>query len=784
MKIYSVVGKALPRVDALAKATGAAQFTTDMKLPGMLYGKILRSPHPHARILHTDTSKAEKLPGVKAVVTGKDIGAIRHAYVDSPTLPADEYILATDKVRYIGEEVAAVAAVDEDTAQEAIDSIRVDYEELPAVFDPLEALKEGAPQVHEEIVPTTTTAWEDWGARSKSHPLKIKNNICTSLSINHGDVERGFKESDFVREDRFVFPATSHAAMEPHAALASFDPSGKLNIWLTHMGYELKRFWLAKTLGIPLSKVRVHKAYVGGAFGGRLGLFPHEFLAAYFSRKTGKPVKIALTREEVFTACKVDHRMIIDLKTGVREDGTILAQEMRVINDPGAYRGTSSIVLYIAHTFSSAIYRIPNLKFQGVGVYTNKSVSMPKRGHGMPQARFAIDSQLDLIARDLRMDPLELMRRNVRQKGDVLPNGDKLESCGLGECLEKIARHFNWEERRKKPVENRGLGVGISSMFCGTPLYPFGSAAYVKLNPDGTITLFTGATECGQGSDTAMSQIAAEEMGVSLEDVELVSADSELCPPDMGNFLSLGVFISGEAVRRAAADARKQLLEEAARQMGVEVEALEIKGKSISVNSGKDKTVSFAQVLREGQRQGSRAIWGKGFCQPLPEAELGTSTSHAGRFTDAYSFTVAGAEVEVDRETGKVKVLKTVTADDSGFIINPMSVEGQVEGQVGFAMGDVLLENILTQDGQIMNPAFSDYKLPLAGDMPQVKCLKGEYPDLRGPYGAKEAGECARAALLAAIVNAISNATGTSIKELPITPEKVLKALQAEKGNV
>lgn len=780
MKIYSVVGKALPRVDGIAKATGGALFTADIKLPGMLYGKILRSPYPHARILNIDTSQAERLPGVKAVVTGSEIGPIRHAYVDTPSLPADEYILAVDKVRYIGEEVAAVAALDEDIAQEALSLIKVDYEELPAVFDPLDALKEGAPKIHEEIVPTTTTAWEDWGARSKARPLKIVNNICTSLSINYGDAERTFRESDFIREDRFLFPATSHAAMEPHVALASFEPSGKLNIWLSHMGYELKRFWLAKTLGIPLSKVRVLKAYVGGAFGGRLGLFPHEFLAAYLSRKTGKPVKIALSREEVFTACKVDHRMIIDLKTGVREDGTLIAQEMRIINDPGAYRGTSSIVLYITHTFSSAIYRIPNLKFQGTGVYTNKSVSMPKRGHGMPQARFAIESQMDMIAQDMRMDPLELRRRNIRKPGDVLPNGDRLESCGLPECLEKVARYLGWEERGKNPGKNRGLGLGISSMFCGTPLYPFGSAAHIKLNPDGTITLFTGATDCGQGSDTAMSQIAAEEMGVSLQDVELVSADSELCPTDMGNFLSLGVFITGEAVRRAAADAKGQLLEEAAQQMKVEVEALEIKGSSISVRGQPEKTLTFAQVLREGQRRGSRAIWGRGFCQPLSEARLGTSVSYAGRFTDAYSFAVAGAEVEVDRETGKAKVLQLAVADDSGFIINPLSVEGQIEGQAGMAIGDVLLENILTQSGQVMNPSFSDYKLPVAGDMPDVKHLKGEYPDPKGPYGAKEAGECARAAILSAIVNALSQATGVRINELPITPEKVLKALKSK----
>ncbi len=427
------------------KATGEAKYTDDMVLPGMLYGKILRSPYPHARILDIDTSRAERLPGVKAVVTGRDTAGIRHALVDTPGHPADEYVLAIDKVRYIGEEVAAVAATDEDIAEEALDLIQVEYEELPAVFDPEEAMKDGAPKIHEEIVPTRATAGEDWGSRRKAKPYKVVNNICSSLSINHGDIEKGFRESDHIREDRFVIPATSHAAMEPHVVLASFDASGNLNAWLSHMGYEIKRYWLARTLEMPLSKVRVLKTYVGGAFGGKCNLFPYEFLAAFLSRKTGKPVKITLSREEVFTACRVSHRMIIDLKTGVKKDGTLVAQEMRIINDPGAYRGSSTIVLFLTYAFSNPIYYIPNIRHEAVGVYTNKSIGFAKRGHGGPQARFAIESQMDMIAEGLGIDPVEIRLKNVRRAGDILPTGDRLDSCGLTECIQKAADSTGWE---------------------------------------------------------------------------------------------------------------------------------------------------------------------------------------------------------------------------------------------------------------------------------------------------------------------------------------------------
>jgi len=779
MKKYSVVGKPVVRVDGRVKVTGQAEYSGDITLPNMLHGKILRSPHPHAKIIKINTAKAEALPGVKAVITGKDTGPVRFGFVDTPRYPADEYPLAIDKVRYVGEEVAAVAAVDEITAAEALDLIEVEYEPIPAVFDPEEALKDGAPKVHEEIIPTTTCAWEDWGVAKQARPYKVVNNICATTSMSYGDIEKGFAESDYVREDRFVVPATSHAAMEPHVALASFDSSGKLDVWLSHMSLALKQYWLAKTLGIPVSKVRVHKAFIGGAFGGKINLFPYEFLAAFLSRKTGRPVRIVLSREEVFTSCRLSHRMIVNVKTGVKSDGTIMAQHVKLINDPGAYRGSSPVVMFLAHAFCNPIYNIPNWLHEGVGVYTNKAICMPRRGHGSPQTRFAAESQLDMIAEDLDLEPAELRLKNVRKPGDVLPNGDRLDSCGLGIGVWKAMELTRWKEKRGKG-NNQGIGMGLAAMFSGAAYYPFGSGAVVKLNPDGIATLFTGQPEFGQGSDTAMSQIAAEELGLTLDHIVLVSADSELCPIDIGGFLSAGIFVSGEAVRRAAADAKQQLLANAAEILETRIDDLDVNNGHIYVKANPEKALSFSEIVRNSiQKHDADSIIGKGFCKPVPEIEFYPSLSKGtGRFTDAYGFSVAVAEVEVDPETARVKVLEVTIADDCGFGINPLNVHGQLLSQAVMGTGDALFEEIVTEDGQIINPSFADYKIPGVFDIPKFRHIPTESIEPKGPFGGKEVGECARAAVIAAIANAVSDAIGVRIYSLPITPEKIFEALE------
>ncbi len=782
MKEYSVVGKPLTRVDGKPKVTGQAAYSGDITLPNMLHGKILRSPHPHARIVNIDTSKAKVLPGVKAVITGSDTGGIRFGFVDTPRYPADEYPLAIDKVRYVGEEVAAVAAVDEITAAEALELIDIEYEMLPAVFDPEEALKDGAPKVHEEIVPTTTCAWEDWGVARKARPYQVVNNICANVLMSYGDIEQGFAQSDCIRQDRFTVPATSHAAMEPHVALASYDHSGKLDVWLSHMSLALKQYWLAKTLGMPTSKVRVHSVFTGGTFGGKINLFPYEFLAAFLSRKTGRPPRIVLSREEVFTSCRLSHRMIVDVRTGVKKDGTIVAQHVKLINDPGAYRGSSPVVMFLAHSFRNPIYNIPNWKHEGVGVYTNKAICMPKRGHGSPQMSFAVESQLDMIAEELGLDPAELRLKNVRQTGDVLPNGDRLDSCGLGIGIWRAMESAKWKEKRRQG-NNQGIGIGLAAMFSGAAYYPFASAAVVMLNPDGTATLFSGQSEFGQGSDTAMSQIAAEELGLTLDDIVLVAASSESCPIDIGGFVSAGIFVSGEAVRRAAADAKQQLLTTAAEILETGTDDLETNNGRIYVKATPEKVITFAEIVRNSiQKHNGDSIIGKGFCKPVPDIEFYPSLSKGvGRFTDAYGFAVAMAEVEVDPETARVKVHRITIADDCGFSINPLNVHGQLLSQAVMGTGDALFEEVMTEEGRITNPSFADYKIPGVFDTPDFRHIPVESIEPKGPFGGKEVGECSRAAVIAAIANAVSDAIGARIYSLPITPEKILAALE-DKG--
>jgi 4-hydroxybenzoyl-CoA reductase alpha subunit len=789
---YEIIGKPLPRVDGIEKATGQAKFTVDMAMPGMLHGKFLRSAYPHARILSINVEKAKRLSGVKAVITRDDVAGIRYAFVDTPRYPADETPLAVDKVRYIGDEVAAVAAIDLDTAEEAIRLIQVEYKPLTPVFDPEEAMKTGAPDIHEPFELGSKTEWEDWGVHRDKRALDWRDakNLSGRTSVAIGDVERGFAQSDYVREDRFETKATAHCALEPHAALASFEPSGKLNMYLSSMGIFYKRFVLAKALGLPISQVRILKTYVGGAFGGKIDLFPYEFCAAFLSRMTGKPVRFELEREEVFTCTRQRHPTIVHIKTGVKKDGTILAQKTKFIADNGAYRGSGAIVVYLGHAFSIPVYSVPNYHYEGYSVYTNNPIRGPQRAHGSPQIRFAVDSQIDMIAEELGLDPLEIMLKNARKKDDILPNGDVLKSCGLSECLEKAAQTSGWKEWRRdrnKRVQERestsrykrGLGMSSCSMFSGAPFYPFASSAIVKLHDDGSVTLFTGATEMGQGSDTTMAQVAAQELGLQLEDIRVVSGDTELCPIDHGQFLSGGAFVTGNAVRLAAANAKSQLLKLAVEILGVEEATLEAKEKRFYVRGSPDKSISYSELIQLSvQRNNGNPIIGKGNMKAVQEAEFYPSLAKAkGHFTDAYGFAVQVAEVEVDTQTGLVRVNKTVTFHDCGFPLNLSIVEGQVHGNVSMGMGQALWEEILLEGGQIQNPSFLDYRAPLATETPSMISGMVETQDPGGPYGAKEVGEGSISGILAAIANAIYDAIGIRFTQLPITPEKVLEAL-------
>lgn len=787
---YSTIGKPLPRVDGADKASGQGKFSVDVSLPGMLHAVFLRSPHPHARIKNLDTSRAERLPGVKAVITGRDTAGIRYSFVDTPRYPADETPLALNKVRYIGDEVAAVAAIDEDTAREALELITVDYDDLPAVFDAEDAMKPGAPIIHEEET-EGSSAWEDWGARRTATSLpEYKtmgiNNLSGRTFVADGDLEEGFRQADYIREDRFETKATAHCALEPHAAVASYEASGKMNIWLSSMSIFYKRFILAKALGLPITKVRIWKTYVGGAFGGKLDVFPYEFCAAFLSRKTGRPVKMEISREEVFATTRQRHPTVITAKTGVKRDGAIVAQDLRFIVDNGGYRGTGAVVIFLGHAFNSPVLRVPHYRYEGLSVYTNNPVRGPQRAHGTPQMRFAVDSQLDMIARDLGLDPVDILVKNAREVGEVLPNGDKLESCGLRECIEGAAAATQWKKIWAVPApakKKRGIGISVCAMFSGAPFYPFASAAVVKMNDDGRATLYAGHTEMGQGGDTMLSMIAAEELGLGLEDVDMVSGDTELCPIDMGNFLSGGTYVTGNAVRLAAIDARRQLFEAAADMLEANPEDLEARDKRIYVKGSPDRAVPVAQVaMASVQRHGGNPVIGRGFRKIVPGVDNYPSLAKAkGRFTNAYSFAAQVAEVEVDTETGEVVLVRATTHHDCGYALNPQIVEGQLDGCVSMGAGQALGEDIILTEGSLFNPSFLEYKLPVS-----LEAIPGYHEvvntrDPGGPYGAKEVGEGAIAGILGAVANAVYDAVGVRITTLPITREKVLSGLKAKR---
>lgn len=799
MTKYAVVGEGLPRIDGPEKACGQAQFTVDIKLPGMLYGKILRSPYPHARIINIDTSAAEALPGVKAVITGQDVDDVRYAFVDTPRYPADERPLAIDKVRYIGDEVAAVAAVSEAIAEEALKLIKVEYEVLPAVFTPEEAIKPSAPEIHENSL-EGTSAWEEWGVAGKTQNYRSEvniNNASARSAISFGDIEEGFRQADYVREDIFEAVATAHCALEPHAAVASYDPvNGKLDLWLSTMGIFLKRYVLSKALNMPISKVRVRHSYVGGAFGGKIDVFPYEFCAAYLSMKLGRPVKFEMDREEVFTTTRQRHPISVKIKTGIKKDGTIAAQDIKVYADNGGYRGSGAIVVFLCHGFSFPVYNVPNYRYEGIAVYTNNPIRGPQRGHGAPQVRFAIDSQLDMLARDAGLDIVEVMLKNVRHKGDILPNGDKLNSCGLSDAIRGAAEGVNWSTGRKQLTQGspdtkgagndtgrirRGVGISLCSMFSGAMYYPFASAAMIKMHDDGSATLFTGSQEIGQGSYTTLSQIAAEELGIGLDDIRVVAGDTEITPIDLGSFLSGGAMITGNAVKLAAADARRQLLEVAAEMLEVQVEDLDYRHKRIFVKDSPANSVSYAKAIQASIfRKNGNPVIGTGSYKGYPETDRYPSLAKGkGLFTSAYGFCAQAVEVEVDTLTGKVKVVRASTFHDCGFPLNKTIVEGQVEGCVSMGMGQALSEEIVLEKGQLFNASFLNYRLPIATDTPITTDGLVDSLEPNGPFGAKEVGEGAVAGMLAAVANAVYDAIGVRIYSTPITPDKVLAALES-----
>jgi len=753
-----MIGKRIPNVDSWGKATGKAVYGIDLKLLGMLHGKILRSPLPHAKILRIETEKARRLPGVKAVITADDTPKIKYGSVIN-----DEYPLAVDRVRFIGDEVAAVAAIDEDTALEALAQIRVEYEELPAVFSPQEALAQGAPKIHEG-----------------------ESNVATRIEFERGNVAQGFQEADYILEDEFICSNVHPGYLEPHVCVAQADDAGNVTIWGSYQAPARNRDMIARIMNLPAGKIRLIQTVVGGGFGGKSGqVLPLYPICAFLALKSRRPVRILNSWEEEFAASRSRMPAEIKIKLGIKKEGTFTAKDLNILANCGAYAGTGPAVLSTTATRATSLYRFKNVKCQADLVYTNTTPIGSYRGYGNPQLHFALESMVDLAAETVGMDPLEVRLKNAIQRGDISAHGWIMNSCQLTECLLVAAQKSQWKEKRGKGRQGSG-GIGMASMIHvsgNRAVHPFfdGSSAYVRVNPHGRIDLITGEAEIGQGSNTIFSQIVAETLGVPLEDIRLFPLDTDSCPFGVGTFASRVTTLGGKAVQLAAEDARQQLLEFAAEKMEIRVEDLECSGGRIFVKGSPAKSLGIEEVAKLAlHSRGGAPIVGVGTFLVPPHVVVPDQTKY-GNLSMAYSFGVQVAEVMVDRETGKVDILKILSVHDSGTIINPMLAEGQVEGGVAQGIGYALFEEIVRQNGIVMNDNFTDYRMPTICDVPPLSTTFIEVPDPYGPFGAKGLGEITQVPTAPAIANAIYDAVGVRLKELPLTPEKIWQALREKR---
>ena len=766
MAEFSVIGERLPRVDAREKVTGQARYAADYSLPDMLWCKLLRSPYPHARIINIDTSKAEKLPGVKGIVTGKDFGGWSWGWMPATR---DETPLAVDKVRYMAEAVAGVAAVDEDTAEEATGLIRVEYEELPGVFDPEEAMKDGAPKVHDYV----------------------KNNISVEYHWNFGDVDKAFAESHLVREDRFRTARATHGYLEPPAILAYYDPTGYITVWASKQSPYFHYRHLAACFKLPLSRVRVIQPFIGGGFGGtKNDSLAGDFCAVLLSKMTGRPVKYIESMEEELATSRRRHSLIVYSKMGVTKDGLLKAVQHRVIADGGGYTAIGPLSMYLAGFMTTLPYKLPNFKFDAYRVFTNNPIGAAMRGHGVTHTRFAAEIQMEMLAEELGIDPVEIRLRNAidnPRPGEIYETVNKvtLKTCGLKQAIREAINDPLWRDRDKMPRKEGAIswGTGISGTSYSGGARQMGHqacAAIIRLCEDGTVNLITGATDCGQGSDTVLCMIAAEELGIKLDDVAIKRVDTAYTPVDPGSYGSRVTILAGQATQKAAHQVKKQLLETAARNWQVKPEDIEFKLGEVSLKSDPAKRMPFSKLARIACYSGTGAvIMGTGYSSyGIEHLDL---TNGIGNGGTSYSFTAHTARVGVDMETGQIITTDFTIASDCGRLLSPIAAEGQIEGGAIQGLGQTLYEDFIMDKGKTLNPTFLDYKMPHALDVPNIKLIDIVTDDPDGPFGAKETSEGSIVSAPPAVVSAIHDATGIWFKELPVTPEKVIKALKERK---
>ncbi|MHB8917325.1 MAG: 4-hydroxybenzoyl-CoA reductase subunit alpha [Desulfocucumaceae bacterium] len=756
---YAVIGKSVPKVDGRVKVTGQAKYTGDLKFPNMLYGKILTSPHAHARILSIDTTEAEKLPGVKAVITHRDVPSLKYGI--SPAR-WDENIFCIDKVRFVGDKVAAVAALDDETVYRALKLIKVEYEVLPAVFDPVEAIQEGAPQIHDEY----------------------PGNINTEIHQNFGDVDKAFADAYHVRTDVFAGQRTYQCPIEPHSAISIWE-DGKLTVYSSTQSPHYFQYYIAREFGLKMGDVRVIKTFVGGGFGGKLEPTGLEFAGAVLSRLTGRPVKMFYDRHEMFAHNRGRHRQIMKITTGVDKSGKILGVHADFVMDGGAYTSLGIATAYYAGAMLTLTYDFENYKFDMIRAYTNLPACGAQRGHGAPQPRYALECHLDMVARDLGLDPLELRLHNARQPNTITPNEFKVNSCELTACIDKARELSGWDRKKGSLPKGTGIGIAVGSFVSGAgyPIYRTNlphAAAIIKVHEDGTAaTLYTGATDIGQGSDTVLCQMAAEAMGYTYENMKIVAADTETTPHDFGAYASRQTLMSGAAVKQAGEEVKAQLLEMAGEMMEVDPGDLDSREGMVFSKSNPEITRTFAEVAREFfVRKGP--LVGRGSYTPpklggkFKGAPVGTSP--------AYSFAAQISEVEIDEETGEIDVKEVWDVHDCGMVINPSLLHAQVHGALFMGMGESVWEEVVfDKNGKILNGNLGEYRMPTAMDMPKVTSDLVDSFEPAGPWGVKEVGEGATIPTMGCYSNAIYDAMGIRVYSLPLGYEKVWRALKEKK---
>ncbi|HJP95531.1 MAG TPA: molybdopterin cofactor-binding domain-containing protein [Pyrinomonadaceae bacterium] len=762
---FKVVGKPFRKVDARAKCVGQTKFADDIVLPRMLFCKILRSHHPHALIKNIDASKALALPGVFAVITGKDLP------IPYGILPVsqDEHALCIDKVRFIGDPVAAVAAIDEDAAFDAMNLIEVEYEPLTTISSIDEALLIDEPRIHD---------YGDGG------------NIHKKVSLEFGNVEDGFAEADLVREDTFFYEGNTHLPMEQHAAVAHFDSDGKITLWSSTQTPHYVHRALAKVLGLPASHIRVIATPNGGAFGGKSDPFNHEVVVCKLSMITGRPVKVTLTREEVFYCHRGRHPVLMRVKTGVKNDGAITAMHFQSFLDGGAYGSYGVASTFYTGALQTVTYDVPCYKFQGLRAFTNKPPCGPKRGHGTPQPRYALEVHIDKIAEQLGMDPVEIRRKHLVAPNTVTANYLRVGSMGLGRSIDKVVDGSRWNERfsgwdqnnRRLPF-GKGIGIACSSYICGAglPIYWNNmpqSGVQLRLDRQGGVCVMCGSTDIGQGSDSILVYIVAEVLGIDPFDIRVVTADTDLTPVDLGSYSSRVTLMTGNAAIQAAERARELLVMAVAEKLGVPIENLSLAERRVFDVENPEVGVTFAEaVVLAESKFGTIGTVGSYTPPRSPGKYKGSGVGPS----PAYSYSAAVAEVDVNPDTGIVVVERVWIAHDIGRSINPVLVMGQVEGSVYMGLGEILMEEMAYRANRNVVhkfPSMLEYKSPTTLEMCDVKTYLIEDPDPNGPYGAKEVGQGPLLPVPPAVANAVYNAVGVRIDEVPITPEKVLRALK------